>query len=54
MSKRAIWFGVIVGSTLGGCLPSLWHAGMFSISGVVCSTLGGLAGIWAAWRLGRG
>ena len=51
MSKKAIWIGVMVGSTVGGCVPSLWHASMFSMWGVVFSTLGGLAGIWLAWRL---
>jgi hypothetical protein len=51
MGKKAIWMCVIVGSTIGGCVPSLWHASMFSLWGVVFSTLGGLAGIWVAWRL---
>jgi len=51
MSKKAIWIGVFVGSTIGGFIPSLWHAGMFSFWGILFSTIGGLAGIWAAWRL---
>jgi predicted MFS family arabinose efflux permease len=50
MSRKAIWIGVIVGSTIGGCVPSLWHASVLSVSGVVFSTIGGLAGIWAARR----
>jgi hypothetical protein len=51
VSKRAVWFGVLIGSTLGGFVPSLWHAGMFSMWGIALSTVGGLAGIWVAWRL---
>ena len=54
IDKRVIWIGVVVGSTLGGLLPSLWHASMFSLSGLVCSTIGGLVGIWVGWRIGRG
>lgn len=53
MSRKAIWFGMVVGSTLGGFVPRLWHAGMFSLSGILWSTVGGLAGIWAAYRLTR-
>ena len=41
-----------VGSTIGGCVPMLWHAG-FSLWAVLLSTVGGIAGIWAAYRLGR-
>ncbi len=51
MSKKAIWFGCIVGSTLGGFVPTLWHAGMFSLWGVIFSTVGGIAGIWLTWRM---
>jgi hypothetical protein len=32
MSRKAIWMGVIVGSTIGGCVPSLWHASVLSVS----------------------
>ena len=48
-----IWIGAAVGSTLGGLLPALWHASMFSISGLVVSTIGGLIGIWAGWKVQR-
>jgi hypothetical protein len=54
VSKKSMWFGMLVGSTVGGCVPMLWHASMFSISAIVLSTVGGLAGIWAAYRIGRG
>lgn len=48
--KRLIWFGATVGSVLGGCVPGLWHASAFSFSGLLLSTVGGLLGIWLAWR----
>jgi len=51
--KKAIWFGMFVGSTVGGCVPMLWHASMFSLSGIILSTLGGVAGIWTVLHLSR-
>jgi hypothetical protein len=51
--KRLIWMGAFVGSTVGGFLPSLWHASFLSFSGLACSTIGGLVGIWAGWKLGQ-
>jgi hypothetical protein len=52
--KTLIWMGAIIGSMLGGLVPGLWHASFLSFSGVVFSTLGAVAGIWCAWKLGRG
>lgn len=52
--RRLIWIGAIAGSILGGLVPGLWHASMVSMWGLLFSTLGGLAGIWAGWKLGRG
>ncbi len=53
MSKKSVWLGMFIGSTIGGFVPMLWHASLFSISAILMSTLGGVAGIWAAYRLGR-
>jgi hypothetical protein len=52
-TKKLIWFGAIAGSVLGGCVPGLWHASALSLSGLLFSTIGGLAGIWLAWRYTR-
>jgi hypothetical protein len=54
MSKKGIYFGMFVGSTIGGLVPVLWHASMFSMSGIVLSTIGGIGGIFVAYRIGRG
>ena len=43
--------GMIVGSTLGGFAPDLWGGSAFSVSGVVFSLLGGIAGIWAGVKV---
>ena len=53
MNKKVIWLGCFVGSTVGGCLPGLWHASMFSLWGIALSTIGGVAGIWLVWRMSR-
>ena len=42
---------VLVGSTLGGFVPDLWGGSAFSVSGVMFSLLGGIAGIWAGVKV---
>ncbi|MDQ2932918.1 MAG: hypothetical protein M3Q80_00865 [bacterium] len=51
--KTLIWIGVFIGSTLGGWIPTLWGAGIFSFSGIIGSMLGGVAGIWAGYTLSK-
>jgi hypothetical protein len=50
--RGVMMIAVLVGSTLGGLVPSLWGAGMLSVAGVVFSILGGVAGIWVGARMG--
>jgi len=52
-SRQWIWLGAIIGSTVGGMVPALWHASMLSMSGLLFSTIGGVVGIWAGWKIGR-
>lgn len=52
-AKTLIMIGMVVGSTLGGYLPALWGAGGFSIASVILGMVGGIAGIWAGFRLSR-
>lgn len=40
-----------VGSTLGGFVPSLWGDSLFSISSVFFTMIGGIAGIWIAFKI---
>ena len=49
--KSALYLGAFVGSIGGSYLPSLWGAGEFSGWGILLGTMGGLAGIWVAYRL---
>lgn len=49
--KSLIWFGMLVGSTIGGYVPTLWGADMISFSGLFGSFVGSLVGVWAAYKL---
>lgn len=46
-----IWIGVLIGSTIGGFIPDLWGAGLFSYSSVLLSGLGAIAGLWLGYRM---
>jgi uncharacterized protein YcfJ len=52
-SKSLIWIGMVIGSVIGGIVPKLWGANAFSMSAIATSAVGGLAGIWAGYRLSR-
>lgn len=52
-SRTMIWLGAFVGGALGGWLPTLWGASMFSFASIIGSGIGGLLGIWAGYQLGR-
>jgi hypothetical protein len=49
--KTLIWIFLTVGSYVGSWIPSLWDAGAFSMSGVFLGALGGILGIWLAFKL---
>jgi uncharacterized membrane protein YeaQ/YmgE (transglycosylase-associated protein family) len=54
VGKSLIGFGLFVGSIVGGFVPSLWgDNGMFSMAGMLFSVIGGVAGIWAGYRLSQ-
>jgi len=44
--------GLIVGSTLGGLIPSLWGSGFISFSAVILTAIGGIVGIYIGFKLG--
>jgi hypothetical protein len=46
--KTLIYGSVLIFSTIGGYIPSLWHAGFFSISGIAGGIIGTAMGIWVA------
>ena len=53
MNKLFIWLGLIVGSTIGGLVPMLWGDDVVSMAGLGLSTLGGILGIAAGYKLAQ-
>ncbi|MBI5127254.1 hypothetical protein HZA76_02250 [Candidatus Roizmanbacteria bacterium] len=52
-AKTKVMAGMIIGSSLGGYLPSLWGDSLFSYSGLILSTIGGLLGIYIGYKLSQ-
>lgn len=53
MQKWLITLGMLVGSTVGGYLPVLFGGSMLSFSGILFSVIGGVAGVWLGYKLGK-
>ncbi|MFA5128217.1 MAG: hypothetical protein WC457_04445 [Patescibacteria group bacterium] len=51
MDKRVIMLGMVVGSTIGGYLPTIFGAGIFSLYSILGTVLGGVLGIWLSFKL---
>lgn len=51
--KTAVWIGLFVGSTIGGLVPGIFGAELFSYAGLIGSIIGGALGIWIAYELAR-
>lgn len=50
MEKKMIMFGMIAGSLVGGYIPTLFGAGVFSMFSIITSAIGALIGIWLVFR----
>ena len=50
VTKKLIWIGFFVGSSVGGFVPALWGSDVISLSGFLWSVIGGLAGMWIGYR----
>jgi hypothetical protein len=51
MERSAMGMLVLLGMTVGGFVPEAWGAGTFSLSSLLFSAIGGVAGIWVGARL---
>jgi hypothetical protein len=51
MGRSAIALCGGFGTIVGGYVPVLWGAGSFSLTSVVFSLIGGIAGIWLGVRI---
>ncbi|QQR77243.1 MAG: hypothetical protein IPJ67_03800 [Candidatus Moraniibacteriota bacterium] len=53
MTKKLIFFFLIVGSSVGGYVPVLWGGSVFSIASIFWSMIGGFVGIYVGFVIGR-
>jgi hypothetical protein len=51
MGRSATRLYALVGCTLGGFAPELWGGSALSLSSILFSVLGGIAGVWIGLRL---
>jgi hypothetical protein len=51
MQKTVMYLFITIGGAIGAYLPVLFGANGFSVWSVIGSTIGGLAGIWAAYKI---
>jgi uncharacterized membrane protein YuzA (DUF378 family) len=51
MSKGPTYMGGSVGSFGGSFIPSLWGAGQLSMWSILFFLIGGIMGVWLAYRL---
>lgn len=49
--KARIWLGILIGSTMGGFIPNLWGADLFSYSSLLLSTVGAFVGLWLGYKM---
>jgi len=50
-TKSLIWIFLMAGSIIGGYIPSLWGAGIFSFSSIIFSSLGAIVGVYIGFKL---
>jgi hypothetical protein len=51
MDKKTVILGMLLGSTIGGYLPTFFGASAFSFSSIIGGAIGGFFGIWLSFRL---
>jgi uncharacterized membrane protein YeaQ/YmgE (transglycosylase-associated protein family) len=45
-SRGSTWLLIFIGSTIGGFIPEMWGADLFSYSSVLFSGIGAFVGLW--------
>jgi len=51
VNKKVLWMCMAVGSTIGGYLPTLVGYSSLGAVSLICSGIGGIAGVFAASRI---
>lgn len=49
--KSATWGGMAIGSMIGSFIPLLWGDTPFSLASVLCTAIGGIAGIVIGYNI---
>jgi uncharacterized membrane protein YeaQ/YmgE (transglycosylase-associated protein family) len=49
--QARIGIGILIGSTIGGFIPDLWGADLFSYSSVLLSGIGAFVGLLIVYKL---
>lgn len=52
-TKTCVWIGLFIGTSIGSAMPFLWQGDPFSISAILLSAGGGLAGIFVGYKIGN-
>ncbi|MDO8575244.1 MAG: hypothetical protein Q7R78_00885 [bacterium] len=52
-TKKLVWIFMFLGSAIGGYVPELWGASMFSFSSMILGAVGALLGIYIGFKLSR-
>lgn len=50
-SKSLVWIFMFIGSTIGSYIPTLWGDSFFSMSSVLLTAVGGMLGIYIAFKI---
>ena len=50
-SKAIVWIFMAVGSTIGGAIPMLWNASVFSMWSLILGSFGAMLGIYVGFKL---
>lgn len=50
-SKTVVMIGMVVGSLIGGYIPTLWGSGVFSLTSLLTTTIGGVVGVYITYKL---
>jgi uncharacterized membrane protein YeaQ/YmgE (transglycosylase-associated protein family) len=45
-SRGSTWLLIFIGSTIGGFIPEMWGADLFSYSSLLFSGVGAFVGLW--------
>jgi hypothetical protein len=51
MDKKILYLFLIIGGIIGGYVPALWGASLFSTTSIIGNFVGGAAGLYLGYRL---